>query len=171
VESDYNTTNLAQTAVQILLITETYKAQNYLFQTQTVAAVISLATVTPTVQQDTPTLSNVELFQTQTIEALLTQASPAQTQAAAQLNTQVPSDTALPASTIPPVAGGFFCVPTNTQRNLAQVVQVIDGDTIDVNVKGTTQRVRYIGMDTPRLVMHSMRNQKWQMLKWFQGKR
>lgn len=31
----------------------------------------------------------------------------------------------------------------------ARVVRVIDGDTIDVNLNGQEQRVRYIGMNTP----------------------
>ncbi|MGB1286467.1 MAG: thermonuclease family protein [Aggregatilineales bacterium] len=31
----------------------------------------------------------------------------------------------------------------------AQVVRVIDGDTIEVNLNGENQRVRYIGMNTP----------------------
>jgi micrococcal nuclease len=33
----------------------------------------------------------------------------------------------------------------------ATVVQVIDGDTIEVNISGTTYRVRYIGIDTPEI--------------------
>lgn len=43
----------------------------------------------------------------------------------------------------------FDCVPQNTQRDLAELVRVIDGDTIEVVVNGQTKRVRYIGMDTP----------------------
>ena len=31
----------------------------------------------------------------------------------------------------------------------AQVVRVVDGDTLDVNINGTTERVRLIGIDTP----------------------
>lgn len=34
----------------------------------------------------------------------------------------------------------------------AEVVRVVDGDTIDVRVAGRTERVRYIGMDTPETV-------------------
>lgn len=41
------------------------------------------------------------------------------------------------------------CVPTETQRTLALVVGVIDGDTIDVAIEGQVFRVRYIGMDAP----------------------
>jgi micrococcal nuclease len=32
---------------------------------------------------------------------------------------------------------------------IAQVVDVIDGDTIDVNISGQVKRIRYIGVDTP----------------------
>jgi len=31
----------------------------------------------------------------------------------------------------------------------AQVVRIIDGDTIDVEIEGQTFRVRYMGMNTP----------------------
>lgn len=34
----------------------------------------------------------------------------------------------------------------------AQVVKVIDGDTIDVQISGETKRVRYIGVNTPETV-------------------
>jgi micrococcal nuclease len=54
--------------------------------------------------------------------------------------TEEPSNTSEPTDTaIPPYPPG----------ELAQVTQVIDGDTIDVDMDGTTYRVRYIGMDTP----------------------
>lgn len=43
------------------------------------------------------------------------------------------------------------CVPIETQRTLAQVVEIIDGDTIDVAIQGQVFRVRYIGMDTPEV--------------------
>jgi micrococcal nuclease len=33
--------------------------------------------------------------------------------------------------------------------DLATVTYIVDGDTIDVDIGGTTYRVRYIGMDTP----------------------
>lgn len=40
-------------------------------------------------------------------------------------------------------------MPSNTQRDLGTVIDVIDGDTIDVRIAGLVYRVRYIGMDTP----------------------
>jgi micrococcal nuclease len=107
--------SLVETAIQMLLITETYEAE--------------------------------QAGQTQTIEALLTQTVLAQTEAVA--DNPIPTNTIAPSATIPPITAGFYCVPINTQRDLAQVVRVIDGDTIEVIVNGSTQRVRYIGMDTP----------------------
>ena len=41
--------------------------------------------------------------------------------------------------------------PTEPDRVAAEVVRVIDGDTIDVRISGEVWRVRYIGMDTPDL--------------------
>ena len=35
-----------------------------------------------------------------------------------------------------------------------RVVQVIDGDTVDIRLDGTTERVRLIGVDTPETVAH-----------------
>lgn len=41
---------------------------------------------------------------------------------------------------------------SNFSEAKAQVVRVIDGDTIDVNIGGKIYRVRYIGVDTPETV-------------------
>lgn len=43
-------------------------------------------------------------------------------------------------------------IPSNVQAVEAQVVHVVDGDTIDVNLGGQVFRVRYIGVDTPETV-------------------
>lgn len=40
----------------------------------------------------------------------------------------------------------------NNQVVYYEVVNVVDGDTIDVNINGTIERVRLIGIDTPELV-------------------
>ncbi len=39
--------------------------------------------------------------------------------------------------------------PASLAEVVAPVVRVIDGDTIDVLLNGTTTRIRYIGIDTP----------------------
>jgi endonuclease YncB( thermonuclease family) len=44
---------------------------------------------------------------------------------------------------------GTDCLPTDTQRQPATVIRVIDGDTIEVDLDGVLYQVRYIGMDTP----------------------
>jgi endonuclease YncB( thermonuclease family) len=46
---------------------------------------------------------------------------------------------------VPPATGGGG----NTGGDTATVTQIIDGDTIDVNLNGRTVRVRYIGVNTP----------------------
>lgn len=43
------------------------------------------------------------------------------------------------------------CIPKTTDRQVAEVTRVIDGDTIEVKMDGRTYRVRYIGMDTPEM--------------------
>jgi micrococcal nuclease len=50
--------------------------------------------------------------------------------------------TVLPVASPSPYAG----------RTVAQVTRVVDGDTIDVDIRGQTYRVRYIGIDTPETV-------------------
>lgn len=48
-------------------------------------------------------------------------------------------------------ANNASCVPPNTPVDLGLVTQVIDGDTIEAIINGQTQRVRYIGIDTPEV--------------------
>ncbi|MDD4984552.1 MAG: thermonuclease family protein [Dehalococcoidales bacterium] len=38
-----------------------------------------------------------------------------------------------------------------TQFRESQVIRVIDGDTIEVNIYGSAYKIRYIGIDTPEL--------------------
>jgi micrococcal nuclease len=49
-----------------------------------------------------------------------------------------------PTGGIPPTVGGSVII-----GDAGTVTQVIDGDTIDVNINGTEYRVRYIGINTP----------------------
>lgn len=52
-----------------------------------------------------------------------------------------------------PVSSSPFALPTVTARpddiELARLIRVIDGDTIEVSIDGITNTVRYIGVDTP----------------------
>ena len=59
------------------------------------------------------------------------------------------SPTPSPASTptLPP--SSRLCIGQANPRQAAMVVDVVDGDTIEVDIDGETYRVRYIGMDTP----------------------
>lgn len=70
-------------------------------------------------------------------------------------NTPIPPNTPLPPTTIPtslPVTQSISpglpaCI--HGQPESGQVVKVVDGDTIHVNINGQEFPVRYIGMDTP----------------------
>jgi len=39
--------------------------------------------------------------------------------------------------------------PPNGQADLVKIVKVVDGDTVDINLDGHTERVRLIGVNTP----------------------
>ncbi|HOX41133.1 MAG TPA: thermonuclease family protein [bacterium] len=41
---------------------------------------------------------------------------------------------------------------TTTTKTYYEVVKVVDGDTLDININGTAQRIRLIGVDTPEIV-------------------
>ncbi|HEX5370443.1 MAG TPA: hypothetical protein VFY10_13600, partial [Dehalococcoidia bacterium] len=74
-------------------------------------------------------------------------ASPTRTAATADLDPTVLA-AAEPVATAPATPAAS----TTPGRQSARVVRVVDGDTIDVDILGVTQRVRYIGMDTPETV-------------------
>lgn len=65
--------------------------------------------------------------------------------------TRSPTITRTPTSALSPTAAGTATAtaPTVPDGQLATVVRVIDGDTIEVSIDGVTHRLRYIGMDTP----------------------
>src|SRR5687768_11505921 len=61
------------------------------------------------------------------------------------------SDTSNAPTLAPSAAPALVVVgatPVSTGET-ASVINIIDGDTIDVRLNGRTERVRYIGMDTP----------------------
>ena len=60
-----------------------------------------------------------------------------------------PTPAATPPSTPTPAPTPVFGREPTGPTQIGQVVNVVDGDTIDVMVDGTKVRVRYIGMDTP----------------------
>jgi micrococcal nuclease len=66
------------------------------------------------------------------------------------LSATLPRREATPTGIPPTQPAAFDCIPANTLVQQAEVVDVIDGDTIEVRLEdGSTRRVRYIGMDTP----------------------
>ena len=71
--------------------------------------------------------------------------TPEPTEAPTPRSTRSPAPTPTPAPT--PAFGEEPTGPTET----GTVVNVVDGDTIDVLVNGVEMRVRYIGMDTPEV--------------------
>jgi len=51
--------------------------------------------------------------------------------------------------TTPPLMRNFPCLPQNTQRIEAVVLQVVDGDSIEIEYQGEQYSVRYIGINAP----------------------
>jgi len=72
----------------------------------------------------------------------------------------MPTDTPMPTATpIPPTPTPI--PPTATPVHVqAQVVRVVDGDTIEVSIGGTLYKVRYIGIDTPE-TKHPKKPVEW----------
>ncbi len=113
----------------------------------------------------TATASGLSAVRAQTIpmatatavaQATATRAQPTSTSAPpTATNTPVPpTATAVPPTETPVPPSPTPVPPTATPRPVnpgeeAQVVRVIDGDTVDVFVGGTQYRIRIIGVDTP----------------------
>lgn len=56
-------------------------------------------------------------------------------------------------STLSPSQAAAVSTPTPTpQQTVVTVVKVVDGDTVDVDINGKTERLRLIGLDTPETV-------------------
>ena len=58
-----------------------------------------------------------------------------------------PTQTPEPSQTSGPLAQDAWCVPWNSKTTRATVLRVIDGITIEVQLDGKPQQVRYIGID------------------------
>lgn len=67
----------------------------------------------------------------------------------APTNPNLPPTLKTPVSFSGPLSPPVFEAPDRVE---AQVVNVVDGDTIDVRIAGREHRVRYIGIDTPETV-------------------
>jgi len=44
---------------------------------------------------------------------------------------------------------GWLTANTNNQHNVGTIVNIVDGDTVDINTNNITKRVRLIGINTP----------------------
>jgi micrococcal nuclease len=96
------------------------------------------------------TLVPVETLVAQTMGAIPHTATPSHTP------TEIPSPTStedLSTSTpgIDLTIAGAYCIPTNTQRKQALVTKILDAATIEVVTATETFRVRYIGLDAPKI--------------------
>jgi endonuclease YncB( thermonuclease family) len=88
---------------------------------------------------DTPTVTPTSITNT-----------PMPTHTPRPTNTQEPTSTPKPTNTPRPTNTPE---PTSTpDRQAAQVIQVVDGDTIEVELDGQIHAVRYIGIDSPESV-------------------
>jgi len=105
---------------------------------------------TPT---DTPSTKVVPM--TATLTATSTD-GPTVTSAPTSTRTPIPTDTATPKPTNT-VAPTEMATPERTE---AQVVDVVDGDTIKVQIAGEVYTLRYIGIDTPETV-HPSKPVEW----------
>ena len=75
-------------------------------------------------------------------------ATPAPSATPTAAPTRTPAPTPLPLPTAAPTAPPAPTAAPSGEETAA-VTNVVDGDTIDVNLNGAIVRVRYIGMDTP----------------------
>jgi endonuclease YncB( thermonuclease family) len=61
-----------------------------------------------------------------------------------------PYPTSTPSPAPDPLASPSYCIPEDAQRQPAELVEILDGDTIRVRLEdGLVYQVRYLGMDTP----------------------
>ncbi len=110
---------------------------------------IPAATLTPTMTL-TPT-STATSTSTATLTPTITSTPTATSTPTITLTptiTATPTNTPGPSPTLAD-APGVACIPKNNLRQVGQVVQVVDGDTIKVRIDGWTYSVRYTGMDSP----------------------
>ena len=99
--------------------------------------------------------STVEFVQVESTDVIPTWTAtvePVQTQIAVILPTDTPIAIAVPTA-LPTVTEVLSITPNGvpTGAKVAQLVRVVDGDTIDVLIDGRSETVRYVGIDTPEM--------------------
>lgn len=120
--------------------------QNPAFLPQ-IAAFFDLQTATPPYLQPMQTiiLSSEEAVSGEPVTLPLSiTANPGDSRTPVPVQTRILS---IPSS--PSIMADFVCLPQNTERVIAKVIRVVDGDTIDIEYNGKQYSVRYIGIDTP----------------------
>lgn len=105
--------------------------------------VCGIGELSPAAEDATPTPTQTSI-PTSTVE------SPTPTHTPTPLPTDSPTPTLSPTPDPSPTP----------ERTAAQVVKVVDGDTIDVEIDGEVHRLRYIGIDTPETV-HPNKPVEW----------
>ena len=96
------------------------------------------------------TLVPVETLVAQTMAAIPHSATPSHT--ATQIPPPTPTlDFSTPTPGIDLTIAGAYCIPTNTQRKQALVTKILDAASIEVVTATETFRVRYIGLDAPKI--------------------
>lgn len=104
----------------------------------------------PNNDQTEPTTSNTEIAST-IIAGFVEQTKNAPTQTDVP-KTLTPRLTNTPVPTIDPfvnIINQYDCIPQDTKKNVGKVVEVVDGDTIKVDINGEVFSLRYIGIDSP----------------------
>lgn len=125
------------------------------------SAILSPSNPTSEAVASTPDVSSIQTAIVETIFAGITQTAFAITPTHTYTPSATPTFSAEPSSsaTFVPTSTpeqfatlaslGISCVPSTTKQEEGIVTNIVDGDTIDVNINGQTYRVRYIGIDTP----------------------
>jgi micrococcal nuclease len=107
----------------------------------------------PALASETPSLVQVAFVSSPVPDAVTEAPTLAVTATGVAMQVSSPTDTGIPVNTSTPQAtlpaGLASCIPQNTPRETGLVVDVIDGDTIDVRIGDQILRVRYIGINTP----------------------
>jgi micrococcal nuclease len=99
-----------------------------------------IASATPIVVQTTSTAENDAA---EVMPLAITIAPPANA-APSPIKTQV-----LILPTTPPLTHNFPCLPQNTERVQADVIRIVDGDTIEIEYNDKQYSVRFIGINAP----------------------
>jgi endonuclease YncB( thermonuclease family) len=97
-----------------------------------------------------PTMVPAATLAAQTMAAIPKTDTPTLTATSTATLTPTP-DLSTPTPLLDLTAPGAYCLPTNTERIQALVTKVLDGQTIEVAARNQTFRVRYLGLNAPKI--------------------